>query len=148
MVDAATQTEEEGVEEKLRQVENEKSVQTEEEVMELKRTPKQVDNKKLSQTVEGVEKTPKHCLGPRYAILVKEGMGVKKRGEDKDKSTEEEGREEEKEDQASEEKEEEQRVEGEDREEEKESGTIYSYAITEGKNMKKGDTNKHATLFH
>ena len=115
VVDAATQTEEEGVEEKLRQVENKKSVQTEEEVMELKRTPKQVDNKKLSQTVEGVEKTPKHCLGPRYAILVKEGMGVKKRGEDKDKSTEEEGREEEKEDQASEEKEEEQGVEGEDK---------------------------------
>ena len=33
---------------------------------------------------------------------------------------------------------------------EEEIGTIYSYAITEGKNMKRGDTtnNKHCTLFH
>ena len=30
----------------------------------------------------------------------------------------------------------------------KECGTIYSYAITEGNNMKSGDTNKHSTLFH
>ena len=30
----------------------------------------------------------------------------------------------------------------------KECGTIYSYAITEGSNMKSGDTNKHSTLFH
>ena len=73
VVDAATQTEEEVVEEKLRQVENEKSVQTEEEVvvelkslvnyelssqltdaevMELKKMPKQVDNM-------GMEKTPR-----------------------------------------------------------------------------------------
>ena len=38
----------------------------------------------------------------------------------------------------------------ETKEEEKtrECGTIYSYAITEGSNMKSGDTNKHSTLFH
>ena len=38
----------------------------------------------------------------------------------------------------------------ETKEEEKarECGTIYSYAITEGNNMKSGDTNKHSTLFH
>ena len=198
VVDAATQTEEE--EEKLRQVENEKSVQTEEEVvvelkslvnddlssqltdaevMELKKTLKQVDNKKPNQTVEEVENTPRQeddrkltktadlrkvdklCQhGSRYVLLVKEGTEVRKRGEDKEvQGAVTEGREEEKDDQASEEKEEEQGVEGEDREEEeqkeeekkemKESGTIYSYAITEGKSMKRGDTkDKHSTLFH
>ena len=206
VVDAATQTdEEEKVEKKLRQVENEKSFQTEEEVvvelkslvnddlsfqptdaevMELKKTLKQVDNKKPNQTEEEVEKplrqeddrkltktaalrkVDKQCLcqngneektGSRYVLLVKEAA------EDKGvEGAEAEGSEGEKEDQASEEKEEEQGVEGEDREEQKEeeggageekemkeSGTIYSYAITEGKNMKRGDTkDKHSTLFH
>ena len=153
---------------------------TDAEVMELKKTLKHVDNKKPNQTVEVVEKTPRQeddrkltktadlrkvdklCQhGSRYVLLVKEGTEVRKRGEDKEvQGAEVEGREEEKDDQASEEKEGEQGVEGEDREEEeqkeeekkemKESGTIYSYAITEGKNMKKGDTtnNKHCTLFH
>ena len=138
--------------------------------MELKKTLKQVDNKKPNQTVEVVEKTPRQeddrkltktadlrkvdklCQhGSRYVLLVKEGT------EDKEvEGAETEGREGEKEDEASEEKEEEQGVEGEDREEKggdekemKEGGTIYSYAITEGKSMKRGDTkDKHSTLFH
>ena len=178
LVDAATQTEEEVVEVMIKQVDNKEIAQTEEEVatlkrlvndeqstkkteaaevMELKEKLNQVDNKSFSQTearvvelektlrpVDDKEKLEKSKEGEgedrparyRYALLVKKGMDNResslefKEGEDK------EG----------------QDIEAEDKEEGKEeikeSGTIYSYAITEGKNMKKGDTNKHATLFH
>ena len=149
VVDAATQTEEEVVEEKLRQVDNKKPNQS---VEGAEKTPRQEDDRKLTKTAdlrkvdELYQNGDEEETGSRYVILVKEGTEVRKRGEDKEvQGTETEGREEEKEEQASEE----QGVEGEDREEEKESGTIYSYAITEGKNMKRGDTkDKHSTLFH
>ena len=109
------------------------STQTEEEVETMIR---HVDNKettqKLEESKEGEDRLPRY----RYALLVKKGTEDResslelKRVEDKERQ-----------DIEAENKE-------EGKEEIKESGTIYSYAITEGKSMKKGDTNKHATLFH
>ena len=190
VVDAATQTE--VVEETLRQVENKKSRQTEEEVvenksmvndelstqqteaevMDVKKTLKQVEKKKLNQTEEGVEKIlrqkddrnftktaiPRNVekldqngdeeeTGSRYALLVKKGTGVKRSGEEK----KEQGNEAEDREQGMEEQTRGEKVEQKEEPTtgEEEIGTIYSYAITEGKNMEKGDTtNKHSTLFH
>ena len=191
VVDAATQTE---VEETLRQVEDKKSVQTEEKMVELKsladdelstqqqteaevmELEKTLDKKKPNQTVEGVEKTlsqeddrkltkstaklrkvekldqkrDDEETGSRYVLLVKKGAEVRKRGENKEvqgrEEEEEQGMEvEDKELQVNEEHARQEKVE----QKEEESGTIYSYAITEGKNMKKGDTTtKHCPLFH
>ena len=106
------------------------STQTEEEVETMIR---HVDNKettkKLDESKEGEDRLPRY----RYALLVKKGTEDResslelKRVEDKER----------------------QDIEAEDKEEIKESGTIYSYAITEGKSMKRGDTkDKHSTLFH
>ena len=101
----------------------------------------------------------------KYVLLVKEQTEDNKKIEDKQKSQEVEEEEEAKNTKTAmdevtkeiEEVEQSNNEEGqtyeeveETKEEEKtrECGTIYSYAITEGNNMKSGDTNKHSTLFH
>ena len=113
-------------------MDNKSFSQTEARVVELEKTLRPVDDKeKLEKSKEGKgeDRLPRY----RYALLVKKGTEDResslelKRVEDKER----------------------QDIEAEDKEEIKESGTIYSYAITEGKNMKRGDTkDKHSTLFH
>ena len=78
----------------------------------------------------------------KYVLLVKEQTEDNKKIEDKQKSQEAE--EEEEEEAKNTKKALDELVE----QKTKECGTIYSYAITEGNNMKSGDTNKHSTLFH
>ena len=79
----------------------------------------------------------------KYVLLVKEQTEDNKRIEDKQKSQEAE--EEEEEEEAKNTK---NAMDEQVEQKTKECGTIYSYAITEGNNMKSGDTNKHSTLFH
>ena len=76
----------------------------------------------------------------KYVLLVKEQTEDNKKIEDKQKSQEAEEEEEAKNTKKAMDEQVEQKT--------KECGTIYSYAITEGSNMKSGDTNKHSTLFH
>ena len=79
----------------------------------------------------------------KYVLLVKEQTEDNKKIEDKQKSQEAE--EEEEEEEAKNTK---NAMDEQVEQKTKECGTIYSYAITEGNNMKSGDTNKHSTLFH
>ena len=79
----------------------------------------------------------------KYVLLVKEQTEDNKKIEDKQKSQEAE--EEEEEEEAKNTK---NAMNEQVEQKTKECGTIYSYAITEGNNMKSGDTNKHSTLFH
>ena len=79
----------------------------------------------------------------KYVLLVKEQTEDNKKIEDKQKSQEAE--EEEEEEEAKNTK---NAMDEQVEQKTKECGTIYSYAITEGSNMKSGDTNKHSTLFH
>ena len=79
----------------------------------------------------------------KYVLLVKERTEDNKKIEDKQKSQEAE--EEEEEEEAKNTK---NAMDEQVEQKTKECGTIYSYAITEGNNMKSGDTNKHSTLFH
>ena len=79
----------------------------------------------------------------KYVLLVKEQTEDNKKIEDKQKSQEAE--EEEEEEEAKNTK---NAMDEQVEQKTKECGTIYSYAITEGSNMKSGDTNKHCTLFH
>ena len=104
----------------------------------------QVSVKKQDQvgTARSKEKTKRRTRS-KYVLLVKEQTEDNKKIEDKQKMQEEE----------EEEEEEEAKITKKDMDEQveqktKECGTIYSYAITEGNNMKSGDTNKHCTLFH
>ena len=78
----------------------------------------------------------------KYVLLVKEQTEDNKKIEDKQKTQEAEKKEEEAAKNTK--KATDELVE----EKTKECGTIYSYAITEGNNMKSGDNNKHSTLFH
>ena len=78
----------------------------------------------------------------KYVLLVKEQTEDNKKIEDKQKSQEAEEEEEE------EAKNTKNAMDEQVEQKTKECGTIYSYAITEGNNMKSGDTNKHSTLFH
>ena len=76
----------------------------------------------------------------KYVLLVKEQTEDNKKIEDKQRSQEAEEEEEAKNTKKA--------MDEQVEEKTKECGTIYSYAITEGSNMKSGDTNKHSTLFH
>ena len=77
----------------------------------------------------------------KYVLLVKERTEDNKKIEDKQKSQEAEEEEEEAKNTKN-------AMDEQVEQKTKECGTIYSYAITEGSNMKSGDTNKHSTLFH
>ena len=77
----------------------------------------------------------------KYVLLVKEQTEDNKKIEDKQKSQEAEEEEEEAKNTKN-------AMDEQVEQKTKECGTIYSYAITEGNNMKSGDTNKHSTLFH
>ena len=77
----------------------------------------------------------------KYVLLVKEQTEDNKKIEDKQKTQEAEEEEEEA-------KNTKKALDEQVEQKTKECGTIYSYAITEGSNMKSGDTNKHSTLFH
>ena len=77
----------------------------------------------------------------KYVLLVKERTEDNKKIEDKQKSQEAEEEEEEAKNTKN-------AMDEQVEQKTKECGTIYSYAITEGSNMKSGDTNEHSTLFH
>ena len=104
----------------------------------------QVAFKKQDQagTARSKEKTKRRTRS-KYVLLVKEQTEDNKKIEDKQKSQEAE--EEEEEEEAKNTK---NAMDEQVEQKTKECGTIYSYAITEGNNMKSGDTNKHSTLFH
>ena len=93
-------------------------------------------------TARSKEKAEKRTRS-KYVLLVKEQTEDNKKIEDKQKSQEAE--EEEEEEEAKNTK---NAMDEQVEQKTKECGTIYSYAITEGSNMKSGDTNKHSTLFH
>ena len=99
----------------------------------------QVSVKKQDQagTARSKEKAERRTRS-KYVLLVKEQTEDNKKIEDKQET------EEEKEEAKNTKKAMDEQVE----QKTKECGTIYSYAITEGNNMKSGDTNKHSTLFH
>ena len=78
----------------------------------------------------------------KYVLLVKERTEDNKKIEDKQKTQEAEKEE------GEEAKNTKNAMDEQVEQKTKECGTIYSYAITEGNNMKSGDTNKHSTLFH
>ena len=103
----------------------------------------QVSVKKQDQagTARSKEKTKRRTRS-KYVLLVKEQTEDNKKIEDKQKSQEAEEEEEE------EAKNTKNAMDEQVEQKTKECGTIYSYAITEGNNMKSGDTNKHSTLFH
>ena len=103
----------------------------------------QVSVKKQDQvgTARSKEKTKRRTRS-KYVLLVKERTEDNKKIEDKQKSQEAEEEEEE------EAKNTKNAMDEQVEQKTKECGTIYSYAITEGNNMKSGDTNKHSTLFH
>ena len=102
----------------------------------------QVSVKKQDQvgTARSKEKTKRRTRS-KYVLLVKEQTEDNKKIEDKQKSQEAEEEEEEA-------KNTKKALDEQVEQKTKECGTIYSYAITEGNNMKSGDTNKHSTLFH
>ena len=91
-------------------------------------------------TARSKEKAEKRTRS-KYVLLVKERTEDNKKIEDKQKSQEAEEEEEEA-------KNTKKALDEQVEQKTKECGTIYSYAITEGSNMKSGDTNKHSTLFH
>ena len=91
-------------------------------------------------TARSKEKAEKRTRS-KYVLLVKEQTEDNKKIEDKQKSQEAEEEEEEA-------KNTKKALDEQVEQKTKECGTIYSYAITEGSNMKSGDTNKHSTLFH
>ena len=103
----------------------------------------QVSVKKQDQagTARSKEKAERRTRS-KYVLLVKERTEDNKKIEDKQKSQEAEEEEEE------EAKNTKNAMNEQVEQKTKECGTIYSYAITEGNNMKSGDTNKHSTLFH
>ena len=103
----------------------------------------QVSVKKQDQagTARSKEKTKRRTRS-KYVLLVKEQTEDNKKIEDKQKSQEAEEEEEE------EAKNTKNAMDEQVKQKTKVCGTIYSYAITEGNNMKSGDTNKHSTLFH
>ena len=88
-------------------------------------------------TARSKEKAEKRTRS-KYVLLVKEQTEDNKKIEDKQKAQEEE----------EEAKNTKKAMDEQVEQKTKECGTIYSYAITEGNNMKSGDTNKHSTLFH
>ena len=102
-------------------------------------TSEQVAVKKQDQasTARSKEKAEKRTRS-KYVLLVKEQTEDNKKIEEKQKTQEEE----------EEAKNTKNAMDEQVEQNTKECGTIYSYAITEGNNMKSGDTNKHSTLFH
>ena len=102
----------------------------------------QVSVKKQDQvgTARSKEKAKRRTRS-KYVLLVKEQTEDNKKIEDKQKSQEAEEEEEEAKNTKN-------AMDEQVEQKTKECGTIYSYAITEGNNMKSGDTNKHSTLFH